>query len=68
MGDEIKAFFKAYERNTTAGDIDSVVLQFADPFLSADPSGVRVVQTSELKAALPKRKQLFRRLVAKRRN
>lgn len=46
-------------RNTADGDIDRMVAQFADPFMSADSTGVRVVQASEFRAALPKRKQLF---------
>lgn len=65
MSDEIQAFFQAFERNNTLSDIDLVVSQFADPFLSADPSGTRVVQASDLKAALPKRKQLFQAIGCK---
>jgi len=65
MSDEIKAFFDTYERNSTAGDVDRVVLQFADSFLTADPSGARTVQASDLKAALPKRKQLFQAMGCK---
>src|SRR5579864_586568 len=59
MSDEIRAFFEAFERNSAAWDMDVMISQFADPFLSADPSGVRVVQASDLRVALPKRKQLF---------
>src|SRR5262245_11895372 len=59
MSDEIRKFFDAFEQTNASGDIDHMVALFADPFMSADSSGVRVVQLSEFRAALPKRKQLF---------
>jgi hypothetical protein len=57
--DEIRAFFRLYERCGTAGDIDGTISLYADPFMAADPSGARIVRASELRAALPKRKALF---------
>jgi hypothetical protein len=62
---EMQAFFEAYEQNSAADDIDSLVLQYADLFMTADPSGARVVQASELRAALPKRKALFKAIGCK---
>lgn len=59
MSDEITNFFEAIERNSASGDIDAMVAQFTDPFMSGDSTGVRMVQASEFRAALPKRKQLF---------
>jgi hypothetical protein len=63
--DEIRAFFRHYEQSSTAGDTEAMVLLYADPFLTADPSGARVVQASELRAALPKRKALFKSIGCK---
>jgi hypothetical protein len=59
MSDEIREFFETFEQTNAGGDIDRMVALFADPFMSADSTGVRVVQASEFRAALPKRKQLF---------
>ena len=59
MTDEIRKFFETFEQTNAGGDIDRMVALFADPFMSADSTGVRVVQASEFRAALPKRKQLF---------
>lgn len=60
MTADIRTFFEAFQRNNAADDIDAVVAQYADPFLHADPNGTRAVRISDLKAALPKRKQLFK--------
>jgi hypothetical protein len=59
MSDEIRKFFETFEQTSAGGDIDRMVALFADPFMSADSTGVRLVQASEFRAALPKRKQLF---------
>jgi hypothetical protein len=59
MTDEIRKFFETFEQTSAGGDIDRMVALFADPFMSADSTGVRVVQAGEFRAALPKRKQLF---------
>ena len=59
MSDEIRKFFETFEQTSAGGDVDRMVALFADPFMSADSTGVRVVQASEFRAALPKRKQLF---------
>ncbi|HLK51773.1 MAG TPA: nuclear transport factor 2 family protein [Bryobacteraceae bacterium] len=65
MNPDIRSFFEAFQRNNSADDIDAVVSQYADPFLHADPSGTRAVRTSDLKAALPKRKALLRSIGSK---
>ena len=59
MSDEIRKFFDTFEQSNAAGDIDRLVALYADPFMSADSTGVRVVKASEFRMALPKRKQLF---------
>ena len=59
MSDEIRRFFETFEQTSAGGDIDRMVALFADPFMSADSTGVRAVNASEFRAALPKRKQLF---------
>jgi hypothetical protein len=60
MSDEIREFFETFEQTNAGGDIDRMVALFADPFTSADATGVRVVHAGQFRAALPKRKQLFR--------
>ncbi len=58
----VEAFFHEFEAHSNSGDVTRAVSQFADPFLSADPSGSRVVPTAALAMAIPKRKQLFESL------
>jgi hypothetical protein len=55
----VEAFFHEFEAHSNSGDVASSVSQFADPFLSADPSGSRVVPVAALAMAIPRRKQLF---------
>jgi hypothetical protein len=59
MSDATRKFFENFEQTNAAGDIDRLVALYADPFMSADATGVRVVHAGEFRAALPKRKQLF---------
>jgi hypothetical protein len=54
----ISEFFAEFERHNSAQDFDQLVKQYAEVFLSADPSGTRPVRRQDLAAALPKRKQL----------
>lgn len=65
MSADIRSFFETFQHNNAADDIDAVVAQYADPFLHADPSAARTVRTNDLKAALPKRKALFKSIGSK---
>lgn len=55
----VEVFFREFETYSNAGDAGLSVSQFADPFLSADPAGARMVPAAALAMAIPKRKQLF---------
>lgn len=59
MSHEIQKFFDVFQEINASGDMDRMASLYADPFMSADNTGVRVVQLSDFRAALPKRKQLF---------
>jgi hypothetical protein len=59
MSDEVRKFFDVFQETNAGGDMDRMVALYADPFMSADSTGVKVVKASEFRAALPKRKQLF---------
>ena len=59
MSDEVRKFFDVFQETNASGDVDRMVALYADPFMSADSTGVKVVKASEFRAALPKRKQLF---------
>lgn len=65
MSTDVRSFFEAFQRHNSAEDLDAVVSQYADPFLHADPSGTRAVRIADLKAALPKRKALFKSIGSK---
>jgi len=58
-------FFQSYAQKSSEDDIPTLVLQFTDPFVSADPHGTRCVRVDDFAAALPKRKLLFDRLGCK---
>jgi ketosteroid isomerase-like protein len=60
--DLIKAFFERWERIVNTDDVDLTASQYADPFMFADPSGVRVVDRSTFRAALPRRREFFQAL------
>jgi hypothetical protein len=55
----VEAFFHEFEAHSNSGDVAGSVSQFADPFMSADPSGSRAVPAAALTMAIPRRKQLF---------
>jgi hypothetical protein len=56
---EIEAFFRDFERHSNSGDVEQAAALFADPFMTADPTGSRSVSAADMRAAVPKRKQLF---------
>ncbi|WP_433967461.1 hypothetical protein [Tunturiibacter gelidiferens] len=56
---EVKDFLKRFEINANGRSVDEIVEQFADVFMSADPSGARAVPSSKLLMAIPQRKKLF---------
>ena len=58
-------FFEEYARESNSDDVAAIVSRFADPFLSAGPSGTQCVRAADFAAALPKRKELFNRLGAR---
>lgn len=60
----VSRFFDLYARETARNDMPAVVSHFADPFLSAGPSGAQPVRVADFAAALPKKKALFSRLEA----
>ena len=55
----VKEFFARWERIINAFDLDAIGSQYADPFMFADPSGVRVVPKERFLAALPRRREFF---------
>jgi hypothetical protein len=57
--DEVRAFFEAFERYSTQLDLDRIGQQFAETFLSADPTQVMPVPKAAFLAALPRRQALF---------
>ena len=59
MSGAIEAFFREYEKHTNLADGERLASQFADTFVAADPSGARVVQAADLRAAISRRQQLF---------
>src|SRR5215472_10350299 len=65
MSADIRTFFETFQRNNAGDDIDALVSQYGDPSLHADPSGARTIRASDLKAAIPKRKELFKSIGCK---
>lgn len=59
---EIQRFFEEYERCANQDDAGRIGSQFAEVFMTADPSGTRVVSTESLVAGVSKRKRLFESL------
>lgn len=41
---KIKAFFEGVEKTSNTLDLDLIDSQFADPFIFADPNGIRVIE------------------------
>lgn len=58
----VARFLSLYARNSNKADMTAVASHFADPFLSASPSGTQSVRVADFAAALPKKKALFERL------
>ncbi|MBB5340467.1 hypothetical protein [Tunturiibacter gelidoferens] len=56
---EVEDFLKRFQINANVGSAEEIVEQFADVFMSADPSGARAVPSSKLLMAIPQRKKLF---------
>jgi hypothetical protein len=60
VSEAIETFFKDFETYSNQDDADRLTSQYADVFMAADPAGARVAQAAELRAFIPKRKQLFK--------
>jgi hypothetical protein len=58
----VARFLTLYARNSNQDDMTPVASHFADPFLSAGPTGTQSVRVADFAAALPKKKALFDRL------
>ena len=58
----VARFLSLYARNSNQDDMAAVAANFADPFLSASPSGTQSVRLADFATALPKKKALFDRL------
>jgi hypothetical protein len=56
---EVEDFLKRFEINANVGSAEEIVEQFADVFMSADPSGARAVPSSKMLMAIPQRRKLF---------
>lgn len=56
---DLTSFFETYERNSNGEDVNAVVSQFADPFLSAGPDGAVSVSAAHFALALQRRKRWF---------
>ncbi|WP_353073055.1 hypothetical protein [Tunturiibacter gelidiferens] len=56
---EVEDFLKRFQINANVGSAEEIVEQFADVFMSADPSGARAVPSSKLLMAIPLRRKLF---------
>lgn len=58
----VRRFFERYTHLNESGEMARVAEQFADVFMAAGPQGSQCVKAAEFAVALPKRKELFRRL------
>ena len=58
----MERFFRTFESNTMSDNVDAVVAQFADVFMTANPQGTLAVRTNDFALALPKKKQWFDKL------
>lgn len=59
ISSDVRDFFARFEQAGNRLDLDEISGQFADPFMSADPGGVRPVPKAAFLAALPGREKLF---------
>jgi hypothetical protein len=57
--DTIRQFFEKFEQSNAAGDAPAVAELFAPTFMSAGADGARVVTSTDLLAAIPRRKQML---------
>jgi hypothetical protein len=55
----VRDFFAEFERNGNTHDLDAVAKQFADVFMSADPTRAVAVPRETFLGALPQRERLF---------
>ena len=55
----MEAFFRRFEAQNAAADLDGLTALYAPAFLKAGPDGTQVVNARDLIHAIPKRKQLF---------
>ena len=58
----IEDFFRQFEYASRTADGERAASLFSDSFLMADPEGVKVVQASQLKAAIEQRRKMFQNL------
>lgn len=52
-------FFQAFEQSNAASDADATARLFAESFLMAGANGTQVVKATDLRFAIPKRKQIL---------
>jgi hypothetical protein len=55
-------FFAAYERNIAEGNIGALAAQFAESYLNGSPHGCQILQSADLAAGLPRRRQMLNSL------
>jgi hypothetical protein len=55
----IRAFFRRFETQSAANDVEGLAAMYAPSFLMGGPSGAQIVKAGDLLYAIPKRKQLF---------
>jgi hypothetical protein len=58
----IKEFFDQYARSRSVQDIDLILSQYSDSFMTAGPTGAQVAQTSAVLAAFPKGREFLKSL------
>lgn len=56
----IKKFFEGVEKASNTLDLELINVQYADPFIFADPNGTRVIEKQKFLPALPKRRDFFK--------
>jgi len=57
--DDIQGFFADFARAAANADVAATATQFADTFISADPTGSKAVPRDAFIATLPQRHRLF---------
>src|SRR5882724_138956 len=55
----LRSFFRAFERENAAADVEGLARLYAPAILVAGPDGSQVVSRDDLLRAIPKRKQMF---------